>query len=59
MKGWRMNQNDMDSYFWRTGQRWSGNGTAPKTRTAGGKLAKGPMLLLFAACAVTVLYLAR
>lgn len=54
-----MNQNDMDRYFWRTGQRWSGDDRARKTRTHDRKLANGTILLLFAAFAVTVLYLLR
>jgi hypothetical protein len=54
-----MNQNNQDRYFWRTGQRWSGDDRARKTRTPDRKLSKGTILLLSAAFAVTIIYLMR
>jgi hypothetical protein len=52
-----MNQNDMDRYFWRTGQRWSGDDRPFKTQRAGRKSANRTILLLSAAIAVTVVML--
>jgi hypothetical protein len=51
-----MNDNDMDRYYWRTGQRWSGD-----DRHLPLKISKRAILLLYAAFAVTVamLYLMR
>jgi hypothetical protein len=52
-----MNQNDMDRYFWRTGQRWSSdNRPTPPLR-----IPKRTVLLVFVAFLVTVamLFLSR
>jgi hypothetical protein len=38
--GGRMNQNDMDRYYWRTGQRWSGDHRPPtRLRITGREIA--------------------
>ncbi|SPE32793.1 hypothetical protein SBA6_210046 [Candidatus Sulfopaludibacter sp. SbA6] len=49
-----MNQNGMDRYFWRTGQRWSGDDRPFKTHTAGRRRANRMLLFLYAALAVIV-----
>ncbi|HEY1760689.1 MAG TPA: hypothetical protein VGG72_35265 [Bryobacteraceae bacterium] len=54
-----MNENDLDRYFWRTGQRWGGSDRDRKTWPPKRKIAKGTIILLFAAFAATVLYLMR
>lgn len=54
-----MNQNDMNRYFWRTGQRWSGDVRALKTSKGGRSVTNRAILLLFAAFAATVIYLLR
>ena len=42
-----MNQNDMDRYYWRTGQRWSGDHRPPaKLRISGRAVALVAILLL-------------
>jgi hypothetical protein len=45
-----MNQNDMDRYYWRTGQRWSGDNRLGVVRL---RLSGRKILLLAAAFAVT------
>lgn len=42
-----MNQNDMDRYLWRTGQRWSGDDVPFRMPGSGRKLARGTILLLW------------
>ena len=48
-----MNQNDMERYYWRTGQRWSGDDRPFKMPRAGLKVAKGTIFLLYAVFVVT------
>lgn len=51
-----MNQNDMDRYSWRTGQRWSGDDR--RDRRAAGRLVSNRMILfLLAIFVATSLYL--
>lgn len=52
----RMNQNDMDRYFWRTGQRWSGDDRVRNRRATGPKVSRGLILLLFVAFIATSIY---
>ena len=49
-----MNQNDMDRYFWRTGQHWSGDDRLFKRPRRGPELVSWVIVLLFAAFAPTV-----
>jgi hypothetical protein len=39
-----MNENDMDRYFWRTGQRWSGDGR-PVPRSFRGSATRGRAII--------------
>jgi hypothetical protein len=39
-----MNQNDMDRYFWRTGQQWSGDGR-PTPKSFRGSKTRGPAII--------------
>ena len=49
-----MNENDMDRYFWRTGQRWSGDDDLPfKMDRPERKRANRTILILSATFAVT------
>jgi hypothetical protein len=54
-----MNQNDMDRYFWRTGQYWSGDSRAFKPSRNRRSLSHRAILCLLVAFAATVLYLLR
>jgi hypothetical protein len=58
LKGW-MNENEMDRYFWRTGQRWSAD-YRPHTWRLGPRVLRA-FFLLFAAYLVTaaILFLSR
>ena len=47
-----MNQNDLDRYYWRTGQRWCGDGRRPDARWRPRKTSTRAILFLFAALAV-------
>ena len=49
-----MNQNDMDRYFWRTDQRWSGQDRPFKTHRPERKLVNRMLLFLYAALALIV-----
>jgi hypothetical protein len=49
-----MNQNDMDRYFWRTGQRWSADDRPFKTNRAGRSLVNRTLVFLYAVLAVIV-----
>jgi hypothetical protein len=53
-----MNQNDMDRYFWRTGQRWSGDDRPNKK---GWRLTSREIVLLVVIFCVTfaMLFLVR
>jgi hypothetical protein len=48
-----MNQNDMDRYFWRTGQRWSADCNPFQTRRRGKHMSRAVILLLLASFATT------
>jgi hypothetical protein len=54
-----MNENEMDRYFWRTGQRWSAD-YRPHTWRLGPRVLRA-LFLLFAAYLVTaaILFLSR
>jgi hypothetical protein len=50
-----MNENDMDRYFWRTGQRWSGDDRRIKaSRTGLTTLSNRMILFLVVGFALTV-----
>jgi hypothetical protein len=49
-----MNQNDMERYFWRTGQRWGAGGRGFQARWRPRKASNRAIFLLFAAFSVTV-----
>src|ERR1700722_9727442 len=53
----RMNQNDMDRYFWRTGHRWSGDFRSPSTRFPRAAMSRWAVLLLGASFLITVVVL--
>jgi hypothetical protein len=50
----RMNQNDMDRYFWRTGHRWSGDFRSPSSRFPRATMNRWAVILLGGAFLVTV-----
>ena len=47
-----MNQNDMDRYYWRTGQRWSGDSRPPNEPVA--KITGWTVILLGVSFLVTI-----
>ena len=49
-----MNQNDMDRYSWRTGQRWSGDNRLHPATAAGWRLSSKATLLLLVAFVATL-----
>jgi hypothetical protein len=49
-----MNQNDMDRYFWRTGQRWSGDDRLVRRSSQGARLRSREVLFLGLAFIVTL-----
>jgi hypothetical protein len=52
-----MNQNDTDRYYWRTGQRWSGDYGPLRSQRTRPKLVVRTILLLGVAFAVTTVML--
>lgn len=52
-----MNENDMERYFWRTGQRWSGEYRSREQLIKGVKLPRKTVILLFLVFLVTSLLL--
>jgi hypothetical protein len=52
-----MNQNDMERYFWRTGQRWNGDRQAFMKPSRRRKAVNETILFLFVALAVTTVLL--
>jgi hypothetical protein len=52
-----MNQNDMDRYFWRTGQRWSGDSRSREEIVGRIRLPRRVVMLIYLSFVVTLLIL--
>jgi len=52
-----MNQNDMDRYFWRTGQRWSGDSRCRNELSGKVRLPRRTVFLILLSSLITLLML--